>query len=210
MPNVYRLKTCPKCNKDHRQRGQFCCQTCASQYNSRPGVSKPVKIDITIEEKYGITQELLKEIFDYYEGNLYWKKTPHLRIKQGDKAGYTQLNGRVSVTINNKTFQLHRLIYIYHYGSLNDIIDHINRNPSDNRIENLRICNYSQNMANRVGKVNKTSGYAGVIRRGSKYISSITYNKETIKLGTFDNPIEAYEEYKKKHLEIYGEYSIYR
>lgn len=32
MPNVYRLKTCPQCNKDHRKRGLFCSQGCHNSY----------------------------------------------------------------------------------------------------------------------------------------------------------------------------------
>lgn len=30
MPNVYKLKTCPQCNKDHRQRGIYCSISCGN------------------------------------------------------------------------------------------------------------------------------------------------------------------------------------
>lgn len=30
MPNVYKLKTCPQCNKEHRQRGVYCSISCGN------------------------------------------------------------------------------------------------------------------------------------------------------------------------------------
>lgn len=30
MPNVYKLKNCPQCNKDHRQRGPYCSISCGN------------------------------------------------------------------------------------------------------------------------------------------------------------------------------------
>ena len=48
-------------------------------------------------------------------------------------------NGKYHVTtINNETLYLHRLIWQYHYGKIPTIVDHINGDTSDNRIENLR------------------------------------------------------------------------
>ena len=31
MPNMYREKVCPKCQKKHRKRGIFCSQSCSSK-----------------------------------------------------------------------------------------------------------------------------------------------------------------------------------
>lgn len=30
MPNVYKKKTCPQCNKEHRQRGVYCSISCGN------------------------------------------------------------------------------------------------------------------------------------------------------------------------------------
>lgn len=32
MPNVYRLKKCPNCDKEHRKKGPFCCQGCSNSH----------------------------------------------------------------------------------------------------------------------------------------------------------------------------------
>lgn len=32
MPNVYKLKVCPECKKEHRKRGPFCSQACSNSH----------------------------------------------------------------------------------------------------------------------------------------------------------------------------------
>ena len=34
MPGVYRLKVCPNCDKEHRKKGNYCSQSCASTVNN--------------------------------------------------------------------------------------------------------------------------------------------------------------------------------
>jgi len=34
MPGVYRLKLCPNCDKEHRKKGSYCSQSCASTVNN--------------------------------------------------------------------------------------------------------------------------------------------------------------------------------
>lgn len=110
------------------------------------------------------TKEQLHELFQYIDGQFIWKKDNRARKVNGLVAGFNNnLNYRI-VCINNKAYKLHRLIWIYHYGSLSDDvhIDHINGNPSDNRIENLRICNSKQNQYNSKIRKDNKSGIKGV------------------------------------------------
>jgi len=86
-------------------------------------------------ENIMITQEELHELFDYKEdGNLIWK------IKNKKLQGGTK-NGKIYVTLFDKKYFLHHLIYIYYYGSItkHTRIWHIDENRKNNRIENL--CN---------------------------------------------------------------------
>tara|TARA_B110000483_G_C17799600_1_gene390843 strand:+ start:141 stop:551 length:411 start_codon:yes stop_codon:yes gene_type:complete len=62
----------------------------------------------------------------------------------------------ISVLVNKKKYYLHRLIYKYHNedfdiidSSKNNQIDHIDIEASNNRIENLRVVNHTQNQTNK-------------------------------------------------------------
>lgn len=55
--------------------------------------------------------------------------------------------------------KLHR--YIMNMNNSNLVVDHINRNPLDNRKSNLRICSYKENSFNKSIRVDNTSGIPG-------------------------------------------------
>ena len=60
-------------------------------------------------------------------------------MKIGDIAGCLDKYGYVIITVDGVSFAAHRLVWFYHYNVWPDkIIDHINGDPSDNRIDNLR------------------------------------------------------------------------
>lgn len=91
-------------------------------------------------------------------------------------------------------------------------IDHKNRNPLDDRIENLREVTISQNMCNRgitkTGKEN--SKYKGVYWKKStrKWEAKIGVNGKYINLGScHDNPEEAYEAYLEAAKKYHGEFA---
>ena len=110
-----------------------------------------------------ITQELLKRLFDYKDGQLFWKIKPSNSASVGDLAGYIRppQNYRY-VGIEKKYYLAHRLIYLYHYGELPKYIDHIDGDVYNNKIENLRECSSRQNGMNRGKSNNNTSGYKGI------------------------------------------------
>ena len=122
----------------------------------------------------GLTQELLNELFEYQDGELYWKKTlnPN-RVKVGSKAG-SPGHGRcgllyMNVKLYGKQYRTHRLIFMMHHGYLPEVVDHINNNTLDNRIENLRACTYLQNNYNRKTKKKPKSGVRNVYARRGGY-----------------------------------------
>lgn len=94
------------------------------------------------------SQEYIKSILDYRDGGLYWKISGY-GITQGAKAGYSHGKYR-SIRISKRAYKEHRLIWIWHYGEImgNLVVDHMNGDKLDNRIENLRILTNSQNLHN--------------------------------------------------------------
>ena len=109
--------------------------------------------------------ELLKqaqENFIYSNGNLLWAKKSAERIKIGDIAGAKTTKGYVKVIVNGKFYRAHRIIFLIHYGYLPKLIDHIDGNPSNNKIENLREATNSQNQHNRKINANNVSKTKGI------------------------------------------------
>lgn len=108
-------------------------------------------------------------------------------------------NGYVRIHINGKTVKLHRHVL---KAKPNQIVDHINGNKLDNRMENLRIVTNGQNRANTA----KDKGYSYV---DGKYYVRITVNKKVISLGRFDTKDDAQKMYKIAHAYYFKEHSPY-
>lgn len=106
------------------------------------------------------------EFLRYEDGKLFWKKH-FFRSLVGKEAGYFN-NGYRYVRFKNKSYCSHRIIWFLIYGEFPKLIDHINGNRSDNRLENLRSCSYSMNSQN--SKYHRNGGPLGIFKRGDKYL----------------------------------------
>lgn len=156
-----------------------------------------------------ITQEILKELFDYNNGNFVRKKTIQSRSMQGQIAGARSTGNRYIVSVNYKRYKLHRLIWLWHHGNLPKEIDHIDGDPSNNKIENLRPASRCENMRNTKIPVTNKSGYKGVSwhRHSNKWIATITVENKQIYLGLFDCIEQAHQAYCKASKEKHGDFS---
>lgn len=57
--------------------------------------------------------------------------------------------GYIAVGIDYHRYYAHRLVWLYMFGTMpKRTIDHINGNPSDNRLCNLRECSHADNQKN--------------------------------------------------------------
>lgn len=106
--------------------------------------------------------------------------------------------------------QIHRLIMGVTDKKIS--IDHIDRNPLDNRKENLRIATQTQNIQNSTLRKCSASGIIGVRKRDENetWRASIKYNKKTINLGTFQNKEDAIIERLKAEKEYFKEFAPQR
>jgi len=105
--------------------------------------------------KTELSQEYLHSLFEYKDGNLFWKSS-------GLKAGSKKSNGYTYVGISNNTYGIHRIIFMMFNGYIPNEVDHIDNDPSNNKIENLRESNFVTNQWNRSLQKNNTSGYKNV------------------------------------------------
>lgn len=113
-------------------------------------------------DKYStLTKDLLHELFDYRDGHLYWKVYKP-RKKPGDVAGGLDKKGYWTIGISKNIYKAHRLIFMYHHGYVPKIVDHIDGDCINNRIENLREATHRQNCFNQKLRSNNKSGFKGV------------------------------------------------
>ena len=112
----------------------------------------------------------------------------HLTMKPGDIAGclsrYKGKGGlpRWVVTFNGKEKQVHRIIWEMFNGTIPEgmVIDHLSGDPSDNQLSNLECKTREENMQNKKGCSNNTSGKTGVSiqkRNGEPYVIKAYYFK---------------------------------
>lgn len=111
-----------------------------------------------------MNQELVKELFEYRDGVLYWKKKAHLssHVKMGDVAGCVDHKGYLKTTINCKRYFNHRITFLMFHGWLPIKVDHADNNPSNNRIDNLRPATTAENAQNSKIHTRNISGFKNV------------------------------------------------
>jgi HNH endonuclease/AP2 domain len=154
-----------------------------------------------------LTQERVKGLFDYRDGQLFWKERPRSDFKTdlaylqwnpkhaGKQAGCYSGKRHGNVAINKKHYNLHRIIFLWHHGYLPEIVDHIDCNPQNNLIENLRAANKAENQRNSGMFSHNTSGYKGVVwsKNAKKWLARIKTNGVTKHLGSFSCKEDAAE-----------------
>ena len=121
------------------------------------------------------------------DGNVYSMKFGKIKkIKpRKDRGGYLAVgllkNGK------QKTFSVHRLLYSAFVGDIPDkmFIDHIDRNKTNNKLDNLRLVTAQQNQFNRDPR-----GYSWD-KEMKKWRAYIKLNGKTIHLGLFNTELEA-------------------
>jgi hypothetical protein len=140
-----------------------------------------------------ITQTRLRELFTYRKDGFLVRKQNSSTAKAGDITNSLHKStGYYRVSADGTIYDVHRLIYIYHFGAIPKKleIDHINRTRNDNRIENLRLVTSSQNKCN----VDNQKGYY-FSKPEQKFRARISVDKKRISLGLYDTEEEAEKAY---------------
>jgi len=143
-------------------------------------------------------QELLETLSYSAETGIFtWKKSPKQGFKAGAKAGCGQKHGHVAIKINNNRYYAHRLAWFYvHKEWPKYDIDHIDGNPENNKIENLRDVNRAVNIQNqRKAHKNNKLGVMGVRESNGRFRAEIRVKGKAVFLGMFDTTEDAYGAY---------------
>jgi hypothetical protein len=127
-----------------------------------------------------LIKEYLHTLFEYKDGNLYWKINKTTRNLIGKKVGTPTSGGYLNVMVDGINYRIHRLIYMMHYGEFPDVVDHIDGNRTNNKIENLRQATVSQNNFNTKMRIDNSSGYKNISwsKDRNKWVVRIQANKK--------------------------------
>jgi hypothetical protein len=147
-----------------------------------------------------ITQTRLKALLSYNleTGLFVWLQQRHSRYPIGSQAGISETRvpgyGYVIISLDGVPYKAHRLAWLYVHGEMPAaIVDHINRDKTDNRIANLRLATRSENARNIGRRRDNTSGITGVVflPKTNRWAAKLTINSWSRFLGSFATKEEA-------------------
>jgi hypothetical protein len=110
------------------------------------------------EEQSAIIKDSLR--YDPDKGILFWKD--YKKRRGSAQAGSKGTDGYIRVMLNYKMYSAAPVCWFLYYGEWPVMIDHINQNPGDNKINNLRLTNHSRNGMNSGIRIDNGSGARGV------------------------------------------------
>lgn len=128
--------------------------------------------------------------YDPATGKLYNRKT-------GRELKCKNPNGYLKAGFNGTVYYIHRLVWCIEYGrEPQHVIDHIDRNKQNNRIENLRDVTPRENNLNRDIKPNKDTGRIGIClaRKGKRVYYQVWLNGKNHYFKTLADAVRFREE----------------
>jgi len=154
-----------------------------------------------------LTHEEIRNVFEYEDRGI-------LRRVNGGKKDYPWRGAGLdrkyfSCKVKGKDVYLHRAIWFWHYGWVPNSLDHIDGNPSNNKIENLRPCTQTQNNYNMRRPSSNTSGVKGVrycAGRAKPFRAEIRIAGKKHHIGYYETLEEAAIAYKDYATIVAGEF----
>lgn len=132
-------------------------------------------------------------------------------MKPGASSPYGHKIVCVCVDGKASSHSMHRMIWEAFYGPIPDgmEIDHIDRNPSNNAVHNLRLATREQNARNNSGHRNSGSKHSGVsfYKRQNKWTATIRVKRKLVHLGYFDTEQQAAEKRLQAEKVFFGEFA---
>lgn len=157
-----------------------------------------------------LTYEKVNQLLEYLpNGELRRKVTTSPKAIEGTFVGNGDLRRYKYFSIDGVKYYNHRIVWFIHHGYMPKQIDHINKNPLDNRIENLRECTQSQNNWNQGVKVTNKSGHKGIswYTRDKRWVAKLNIHGKQVVVGHFKNKEDAVKAMEKTRMEIHKEFA---
>jgi hypothetical protein len=152
----------------------------------------------------------LHEVLNYdpATGEFTWKVRPAYNIPAGSKAGCVNpQNGYYQIRISGKGYKAQRIAWFMVHGEWPpEDVDHIDGDPLNNCMANLRLASRQENCRNR--KVVR-AGLKGAYlrRRDGWYAAKIRVDRKLIHLGYFPTEQQAHEAYVAAAQTYFGEFA---
>ena len=177
-------------------------------------------------KRYDISIEDLRQLISYNPeaGILNWLPRPlqFCKCEREQKRWNSRCANKVTKVTKDKlgylrfklfdvVYKAHRVCWALHYGAWLDqnlFIDHINNDPSDNRISNLRAVTMAQNNMNQRKLKKQTSSLKGVFwsNKDMAWRSRLIHDGKAYELGLFLDEQLAHQSYCNLAKELRGEY----
>lgn len=146
--------------------------------------------------------------YDPETGKLFWKERDLSMFSSSTKLAKTECSrwnnrysgeeafttrhtkGYATGSIYGRMYKAHRVVWLLQFGVWpSGQIDHINGNPADNRVSNLRVVTNSENCKNQRLNTKNTTGVVGVHwnKQCGKWQAQIRIKQAKIHLGLFIN-----------------------
>lgn len=166
----------------------------------------------------------LLQCFKYQDGALYWLERPleHFKNKQthamwnakfSTKRAGRQMSGKVpywQIGLDGKRYLEHRMIAAIHGISVDNNIDHRDRNGANNLPSNLRPATQSQNTKNNSGWKKKVSPCGVHQRSNGTWVAYVRAVGRLKHLGTFPTMEEALVVRRQAERTYYGSFAAER
>lgn len=150
-------------------------------------------------DKSTLSAERARELLSYNPetGDLRWRVAAAKKVYPGKLAGTAPGKGYRRIRIDKVLYCAHRIAWLIGTGNWpKEQVDHIDGNPSNNRLANLRDVSPRVNQQNRRrAEVVSTTGFLGVFPSRDKFVSRIRIEGVPTNLGTFNTPEEAHGAY---------------
>lgn len=158
--------------------------------------------------KADLTAQRLRELLHYDPDTGVFTRAVSQKGRNGRAgcvAGGKTDSGYIRIGIHNRLHMAHRLAWLYVFGAWPaGVVDHIDGDKTNNRIENLRDVSTSVNMQNqRTAQAKNASGFLGVTRHGNRFEASIKLNGVNHYIGSYATPETAHEAYVSVKREIH-------